>query len=191
MLKRREFLKTSALVATVASTGVLSNHASAAHPTTHIDFVVFDETLEDSLAFAQTLVQRGARAFEIEEDIGRLWFGELGAAFTHGKTIAGLTSHTELLVCESFAREHGARLRYEGAHDCRGSDVLTHTLRLTREEMPFSTALAAAESAWPRTLAARLTALSCVDGGLYEDRCRTQTRRSATHPGSLYSWLLA
>lgn len=191
MLKRREFLKTSAIVATAASTGVLSGHAGATPARLHIDFVVFDETLDDSVAFAQALVARGARAFEIQEDIGRLWFGELGAAFTRGKTIAGLTSHTELLVCESFARDQGARLRFEGAHDCRGSDVLTHTLRLTQDAAPFSTALAAADAAWPSALGARLTALMPGEGSLYEDRCRTQTRRSATHPGSLYSWLLA
>ena len=192
MLKRREFLKTSALVATAASTGILAANAHGepldpAHP---IHFVLVDEELEDSVAFAQELIARGAHAFSVQEDVGRLWFGELGAAFKAGHAIAGLTSHSELLVSAEFARQHGARIRFEGSHDCRGSDVLVHSLRLGRDDRPLSALLASADTAWPRMLASRMPSLSRCDA-LRDDSCRTTTRRAATHPGSLFSWVIA
>lgn len=191
MLRRREFLKQSVVVATVASTGILNANATAARANMRIDFAVYDEELEDSIAFARELGSRGAQLFPIQQDIGQLWFGALGRAFTAGKIIAGMTSHSELLVCEAFGRERGAKLRYEGSHDCRGADVLTHSLRLARDETPFSTLLAAADAQWPRALAAHLPELTIRDGALHEDRCRTTTHRTPTHPGSLFSWLIA
>jgi hypothetical protein len=193
MLKRREFLKTSAIVATAASTGILTAQASGgpaslAHAPIH--FVLVDEEFEDSVVFANTLIEQGARAFSVQEDVGRLWFGELGTLFRPGQTIAGLTSHTDLMVCSSFARQHGARLRFEGSHDCRGGDELTHSLRISADEPAISAALASAGVAWPQVLAARVTSLTKCDT-LRDDRCRTTTRRSETHPGSLFSWVIA
>lgn len=193
MLKRRDFLKTSALVATAASTRILTAQAqpsSAPARIRQIHFVLVDEALEDSIAFAQELTARGAHAFSVQEDIGRLWFGELGAAFRSGHAIAGLTSHSELLVCAEFARPLGARIRFEGAHDCRGSDTLVHSLRLGPQDESLSSMLISADTAWPRALAARMPTLSRCDA-LRDEKCSTRTRRSATHPGSLFSWVIA
>jgi hypothetical protein len=192
MLKRREFLKTSALVATAASTGILAANATGGtlRPASEIQFVLVDEEFEDSVTFANELIARGARAFSVQQDVGRLWFGELGDAFAPGNALAGLTSHTELLVCTAFARERGARIRFEGSHDCRGSDVLTHCLRVGVEDQHFSASLAAAGESWPRALALRVTNLSRCNA-LCVDQTLTTTRRSATHPGSLYSWVIA
>jgi hypothetical protein len=194
MLKRREFLHHSMVVATAASTGVLSASATAAPRSlerTAIHFVIFDEALEDSVAFARELSVRGARAFAVQQDLGRLWFGELGAAFGAGSSIAGLTSHSELLICADFARRHGARVQYEGAHDCRGGAVLTHSLRIDPSWQAMSPDLAAADVAWPRVLAARLANLSMSAATLCEDYRRTETRRTASNPGSLFSWVIA
>lgn len=191
MLRRREFLKHSVVIAGVASTGILGGHASAQVARTRVDFVLLDEDFEDSVAFARELASQGATAFPIEQDIGQLWFGDLGRAFAAGKVIAGLTSHSELLVCAAFARTHGARVRYEGAHDCRGSDVLTHSLRTTNAEVPFGASLAAAGTNWPSALAACLSDLTLSEGALHEHCCRTTTPRSASHPGSLFSWVIA
>jgi hypothetical protein len=193
MLKRREFLKTSALVATAASTGILHAQAEptrAPGPIQRIHFVLVDEELEDSIAFAQELTARGAHAFSVQEDIGRLWFGKLGAAFKSGHVIAGLTSHSELLVSAEFARQRGARIRFEGAHDCRGSDTLVHSLRLGAQNESLSSVLVSADAAWPRALAARLPTLSRCEA-LRDESCSTTTRRTATHPGSLFSWVIA
>jgi hypothetical protein len=192
MLKRREFLKTSALVATAASTGILSANAPAdVQPRiSPIQFVLVDEDFEDSVMFANELIAHGARAFSVREDIGRLWFGELGNVFATGNAVAGLTSHTELLVCASFARERGARIRFEGSHDCRGSEVLTHSLRIGVEDQRFSASLASAQEDWPRALALRAMNLSRCDA-LCTDSAVTTTRRSPSHPGSLYSWVIA
>ena len=192
MLRRREFLKHSVVVATVASTGILTAQAQPPpHPKRRVDFVLVDDELEDSVLFANELTAQGAQAFATRQDIGQLWFGELGRSFTSGKVIAGLTSHSELLVCAAFAREVGARVRYEGSHDCRGSDVLSHTLQIASSAQPFSTMLAAADREWPRLIAAHVGQLAACDGTLHKDRCRTQTQRSATHPGSLFSWVIA
>jgi hypothetical protein len=190
MLRRREFLKHSVIVATAASSGILTANASTDR-TTRVDFVVFDEELEDSLAFARELAARGARELAVQQDIGRLWFGELGQAFASGTVIAGLTSHSELLVCAAFAREHGAHIRYEGSHDCRGGDVLTHSLRVAMDAKSLGADLALADTDWPRVLAHRTSELAECAGPLREDRCRTSTRRTASHPGSLFSWVIA
>jgi hypothetical protein len=193
MLKRREFLKTSVVVASVASTGILTAKAESddsVDALKRIDFVLVDIELEDSVSFAAALIGRGARAFSVQQDIGRLWFGELGEAFKAGHSIAGLTSHSELLVCSTFARQHGARVRFEGSHDCRGSDVLTHSLRVAASDQPFSALLASADHAWPQMLAEHVMTLSRGDS-LREERCRTTTPRSPTHPGSLFSWVIA
>jgi hypothetical protein len=193
MLKRREFLKTSALVATAASTGILN---AQAQPTSepakihHVHFVLVDEELEDSVAFGRELTARGAHAFSVQDDIGRLWFGELGAAFKPGHAIAGLTSHSELLVSAEFARQHGARIRFEGSHDCRGGDTLVHSLRLGSDDEPMHALLASADAAWPRALAARMPTLS-KSAVLRNESCTTTTLRTATHPGSLFSWIIA
>lgn len=188
MLKRREFLKSSVVVATVASTGALS--AAPTSAAMRIHFVLVDEEFEDSVSFANELIERGARAFSLQEDIGRLWFGELGQAFEPGHAIAGLTSHAELLVSAAFARDRGARVRFEGSHDCRGADVLTHALRIGEDDLPMSGFLTAADAAWPRALASRLGALSMCES-LREEQCRTHTQRSSSHPGSLFSWVIA
>jgi hypothetical protein len=193
MLKRREFLKHSAIVATAASTGILTAHANggdALAASRSIHFVLVDEELEDSVAFANALIARGAHAFSVQEDVGRLWFGELGRAFKPGSAIAGLTTHSELMVCTAFARQHGARLRFEGSHDCRGGDALTHALRIGIDEPEISTSLASVGRSWPEALALRVTALSQCDT-LRADTCRTTTQRSPTHPGSLFSWVIA
>ena len=193
MLKRREFLKTSAFVATAASTGILNAQAqptSAPARIQQIHFVLVDEELEDSVAFARELTARGAHAFSVQDDIGRLWFGELGAAFKPGHAIAGLTSHSELLVSAEFARHVGARIRFEGSHDCRGGDTLVHSLRLGSEDEPVNALLASADAAWPRALAAHMPTLSrCTV--LRDESCVTTTLRTATHPGSLFSWIIA
>lgn len=193
MLKRREFLKTSAFVATAASTGILNAQALPASESARIErihWVLVDETLEDSVAFADELIARGAQAFSVADDIGRLWFGELGAAFKSGHVIAGLTSHSELLVSAEFARQCGARIRFEGAHDCRGSDTLAHSLRLGAQNESLSALLVSAGTAWPRALASQLPALSKCDA-LRAESCQTTTRRTASHPGSLFSWVIA
>jgi len=193
MLKRREFIKHTALVAGAASTGLLGVDAEATVGSARLEsraamraiqFVVFDETIQESVAFACELEARGARLFAVRQDIGQLWFGELGAAFSAGQAIAGLTSHTELLVCKEFTRRHDARVRYEGLHDCRGSEFLTHSLR------SLDVDFAAAGVAWPRTLAARLATVSNFDA-MQETCCRTSVQRSASNPGSLFSWLIA
>jgi hypothetical protein len=193
MLKRREFLKTSALVAATASTGILNADAQPASEPARIEqihFVLVDEELEDSVAFAQELTARGAHALSVQDDIGRLWYGELGAAFEPGHAIAGLTSHSELLVSAEFARQHGARIRFEGAHDCRGGDTLVHSLRLGIAQQSLSAVLASADAAWPRVLAAHLPSLSKCDA-LRAESCKTTTRRTTSHPGSLFSWVIA
>jgi hypothetical protein len=193
MLKRREFLKTSAFVATAASTGILNAQAQPASEPAKIErihFVLVDEELEDSIAFAQELTARGALAFSVRDDIGRLWFGELGAAFKPGHAIAGLTSHSELLVSAEFARQHGARIRFEGAHDCRGSDTLGHSLRLGAHDESLGAVLVSADAAWPRALASRLPSLSKCEA-LRVESCSTTTQRTASHPGSLFSWVIA
>ncbi|HYM36575.1 MAG TPA: twin-arginine translocation signal domain-containing protein [Steroidobacteraceae bacterium] len=195
MLDRRDFLKHSMAVAAIAPAGVVTANVdataiAATRPRNGIRFVVVDEDFEDSVAFADELIAHGAKVFSVQQDLGRLWFGELGAAFSAGKSIAGLTSHSEFHICSSFARAHGASVRYEGEHDCRGSEILTHSILMNEEAPILLSKIVAADIHWPRALAAQLAATSCSDTSCRETT-QTQTRRSATHPGSLFSWMIA
>jgi hypothetical protein len=153
--------------------------------------VLVDERVAESVAFGRELAAHGARTLSVHEDIGRLWRDELIQVCAAHGAIAGLTSHATLFVADVSARQLGARVRFQGEHDCRGRDVLTHSLRLHWELRGLGRFLAAANTQWPATLAARLAEMPAAIGHLTDERVLTDTPRSESHPGSLFSWLIA
>jgi hypothetical protein len=191
MLKRRDFIKQSVALAALPPV-LLENGAAATNPQRAIDFVLMDARYADSHAFAQALQRRGARVIDTATDLGALWYGELGAAWTAAPLrLAGLTPHSDLFVCEGFARGHGARVVYQGSHDCRGVATLTHRLAPTAPLAGLAAALADAGPRWPLRLADRLGRAGRDDRPQGREQVATRTPRAPDHPGTLFSWLIA
>ena len=197
MLKRRDFIKQTVAVATIAPGVINSAHATStavkhdAAKSLDIALVIYDEQFADSVAFAEALSARGARAFAVGNDIGRLWFGELGSIVASHVAIAGLTTHSDLHVSLSFARQFGSRLQFEAEHDCRGGEFLTHRIRTRARAQSMDAVFVHADTRWPQALAASLSNYAGGTGALRELKLSTSINRDASHPGSLFSWVIA
>jgi len=194
---RRTFLKECAALAAVASAplgtpqSLAKTSVNARRPAQRIAYVLMDETIDEARGFAAPLRARGATVLSVvETDLEELWRRKLHRACVEHSAIAGLTSHSTLFICAGFAREIGARVRHEAQHDCRGCDVLTHRLPAGTRSPALDDALAHAGAHWPLTLAAYIAALPATGVHLNAAVIHTETRRSATHPGTLFSWLI-
>jgi hypothetical protein len=91
-LNKREFIKAAAAVAIIAR---LPNTA----------VVVYDERHPEARAFAQ---ESGGRALKIQGDAGRLWYDTLRSL--KARQITGMTTHTDLLILRTLAREQGLKV---------------------------------------------------------------------------------
>jgi hypothetical protein len=186
-MERRDFIKRTAAVASVTAIGGIAGFqvdAKTLLPPLRDATVLVDERFSDSRRFAAALEARGAIVVSLSEDIGRLWYGELGAQCRRpGSFIAGLTLHTELFVSQLFARECGKKLAAFGQHDCRGQSTLVHSL-------PSNLALNLSDANdWPETIAATLSGLRQCEVTHVSRASRVV--RAVDHPGTLYSWMIA
>jgi hypothetical protein len=126
MLTKREFVKQVALVATVAIAvpavaapgdkriapgGSAEAIVSPAAQDT-FDVVVYNDWHPQARAFAADLSGRGARTLAVAGDAGKLWYDTLrGLVGERPCRIAGMTTHTDLLILETLARDQGLRVR--------------------------------------------------------------------------------
>ena len=182
-MERRDFLKHTAAIASVAATGVTNALVTEPNASRHfVGAVLVDERYSDSRQFAAAYTVRGAALVSLTEDIGRLWYGRLRELCNQPDArIAGLTLHTDLFVSQQFARECGKSLIQFGEHDCRGRSTLAHT-----------TALSIPDNAQWATHAANCMMDMHGNGNLEQHKTLTcNTPRAADHPGSLYSWMIA
>jgi len=188
IMQRREFIKRSAALASVTAVGIAEAEPIAREPLSEAlrckaGIVLVDERFSDSKAFAAAFAARGAKVLSLEEDIGRLWYGELRAhCFNAGGLISGLTVHTDLFVSQQFAKECGRTFIEYGAHDCRGRRTMTHSL-------PESAALDLRRcESWAEAVAVSLLrSQSCSAERVLQ---YSRAVRASDHPGSLYSWIL-
>jgi hypothetical protein len=105
MLTKREFVKQAAAVVTAAV-------AVPALAKETFDVVVYNDWHPQAHAFAADLAKRGARKFAVQGDAGKLWYDTLrGLASQGSRRIAGMTTHTDLLILETLARDQGLRVR--------------------------------------------------------------------------------
>jgi hypothetical protein len=117
-LSKRAFVKGTAAVALVA-TGTSawrsdSPRAKRALP----DGVVYNDLYPQACAFAASFAVHSVRAFAVEGDAGRLWYGTLRMLIDAGaRHIVGMTTHTDLLILETLARDKGLR---PSQRDCAG-----------------------------------------------------------------------
>jgi hypothetical protein len=196
---RRDVVKATGAAATMAAfmapiakafgkTGGTAEPAAAP-----IKAVLVDPRYADSRAFAAALEVQGAKVFSVEDDLGHLWRGELGALFAAGGArVAGLTPHSDLFLSQSLARETGAKAAcgFEGWHDCRGSDTLRHTLEGGAATRGLAAALDAAGPAWATSLAERVAGAAAVGKPTVADASSGNAPRPADHPGTLISWVI-
>ena len=184
-MKRREFITHTVATASIAA--VASRSTFAAYAPFRIAAVVFDTRLSDSRRFAEYFTTRGVAAFSLQEDIGRLWRGVLATACAQPATrIVGMTQYTELMISQLSAREFGATLHYQGRHECRGRQTLTHELPI---ELNAST-MNLSDTDWPLSLASLLESTAVHDRASQVRGVFTGARRAPDHPGTLFSWLI-
>jgi hypothetical protein len=104
---KREFVKGAAATVVVVATA----HAVQITHAQTFDLVVFNDWFPQARAFAASFSEQGTRALAVAGDAGRLWYGTLRGLITDGqRRIAGLTTHTDLLILETLARDKGLRV---------------------------------------------------------------------------------
>jgi hypothetical protein len=106
MWSKRDFVKGAAAVLTAGAVAP----GWAAVPA--VDVVVYNDWYPVAHTFAADLARRGARALPVEGDAGRLWYDTLRGLVAGGsRRIAGMTTHTDLLIIETLARDAGLKVR--------------------------------------------------------------------------------
>lgn len=183
-MDRRTFSKLS--LATAATAGIPLVGAGLAQPL----LVFFDPRYSDSRRFADSFTAMGGERINTASDIAYLWYSRLQARAEHGTLpMAGLTTHSDLLVLERCAADAKLRLRFEAFHDCRGASTITHVVT---QRCGHSTAatLAAADTDWAAALA-RSIMHDVGPHRLSPLRLTTTAARATDHPGTLVSWLIA
>ena len=106
MLSKRDFVRGAAAVAA----GLVLPGRSA--PATFEVVVVYNGWHRQAQTFAAALSERGARALAVQGDAGRLWYDRLRGLVRGGsRRIEGMTTHTDLLILETLARDEGLKVR--------------------------------------------------------------------------------
>jgi hypothetical protein len=121
ILSKRDFVKqaaavgAAALVVPVHARLVAPVNAELAVPSADraaFDVVVYNDLFPQAKAFAAGLSGQGVRALAVEGDAGRLWYDPLRGLVDGGaRRIAGMTTHTDLLILETLARDKGLKTR--------------------------------------------------------------------------------
>ncbi len=159
-----------------------------------ITAVVYDERYTDCKIFADLLARQGTVVFPTSGDAASVWYGPLRAHLAqYGGHIAGLTTDSDFVVSRDCGRELNLRMLYEGSHDSRSSERLTHRLRGDHQDV-IRAALLRSDVPWAESLANTLGRLpsndNLLNGSAVTETTTVATPRFANHPGYLTSWLL-
>jgi hypothetical protein len=121
MWSKRDFVKGAAAVLTAGAVAPGRAAVSAAPPALAaptepavpvVDVVVYNDWYPSAHTFAKDLAWQGARALPVQGDAGRLWYDTLRGLVAGGsRRIAGMTTHTDLLIIETLARDAGLKVR--------------------------------------------------------------------------------
>jgi hypothetical protein len=104
---KRDFVKGAAATAVVVATA----RAARSTPARGFDLAVFNDWFPQARTFAARFAEQGARTLPVAGDAGQLWYGTLRGLIADGqRRIVGLTTHTDLLILETLAREKGLRV---------------------------------------------------------------------------------
>ena len=160
--------------------------------TSRIAAVVYDERYSDCPSFAEHLGRHGAIPFPVNGDCVRLWHGALTQHLVRNRgSVAGLTTDSDFVVSRACGRELGLSAAYEGTHDCRGSNYITHRLQNNSCQFEVPAVLANDSASWAEFFEQSLLRESSRGGSaIFRAPVSLKTRRSSDHPGYLTSWLL-
>ena len=137
MWSKRDFVKGAAAAMTVGVVMPIRADSSAvtgasvappgSAPVPAIDIVVYNDWYAPAHAFATDRAQRGALALPLYGDAGKLWYDTLRDLVTGGsRRIAGMTTHTDLFILETLARDHGLKVRHR--HSDGGARLVSWVL---------------------------------------------------------------
>lgn len=192
-MDRRKFLRDAGVLTVSAAALAASATATSAFEPGRppINAVLFDRRYSACREFAGALAREGAKAFDVQPDVAVLWYGPLRDHLAaRGGCVAGLTTFADFAVSQSFGRDYQLSLRHEGAHDGRGSNIVTHRLRAAEILDGIAAALRTADSEWAEALAAALMRSKSIASDGRWRRSIAQTSGAGEHPGFLQSWLL-
>jgi hypothetical protein len=117
MWSKRDFVKGAAAVLTAGAIApgrtapfpLAAPHSPAAPA---VDVVVYNDWYPTAHTFAADLARQGARALPVQGDAGKLWYDTLRGLVAGGsRRIAGMTTHTDLFILETLARDAGLKVR--------------------------------------------------------------------------------
>jgi hypothetical protein len=101
-LTKRDFVKGAAAAVVVAA---------ASQVRRPFDIGVYNERFPRARTFADELSTQGTHVLPVSGDAGRLWYDTLRGLVAQGRRrIAGVTTHTDLLILETLARDTGLRV---------------------------------------------------------------------------------
>lgn len=201
MLTRRRFLQGTLAASGLAASGLASGGAAFANPFAAatslstrcltIEGAVFEPDYGPSVAFAAEARNLGLTTFGITDDITPVWAALVAKWRRTPAAIAGLTSHTPLLLLEQSARDHGLRVVFRGEHKPDSDGSFVHTL--VGPELMLQAFRKAAEQ--------RINFGSCMAGviGLCPQDAGQPAKVSLRAPATegnridtpLYSWVIA
>ena len=194
-MNRRDLLKRAGaaiIPATILGTRLPAMGIPRQPGTSRIVAVVYDERYSDCRSFADVLARRGATPFPVSGDCGRLWHGALKQHLAANRgSVAGLTTDSDFVVSRACGREVSLGVRYEGTHDCRGSNYVTHRLQSDAYHHQVAAALRRDGASWAESVGQSLFgAPAHGDAVIFSAPASLRTSRSSDHPGYLTSWLL-
>jgi hypothetical protein len=103
-LSKRDFVKGAAATVVVAA-------ASQVTRPPPFDVVVYNEWFPQARTFAARHCGQGTHVLPVAGDAGRLWYETLRGLVAKGhRHIGGVTTHTDLLILETLARDTGLRV---------------------------------------------------------------------------------
>lgn len=119
---KREFVKAAAAVAigvsaqraaAIAGARLVAPGALGTAPAAQslsFDVVIYNDWFPQARGFVAGFP--AARALAVGTDAGQLWYGTLRKLVKSGlRRVAGVSSHTDLLILETLAREAGLKVR--------------------------------------------------------------------------------
>lgn len=196
MATRRQFLQGS-----LAATGLaFASHAFAGpgiasmlRPSGErlaLRAVVFEPALAQSAIFAASAERAGLQTFEISGDITPVWMQLVELWRSAPVAIAGLTTHTPLLLLEQSARDYGLRVAFRAEHRSTPDGMVTHALDGPPDVLDAFGLAARRERDLGACVADAVIHCPAVPGAHDTRRLQSTATFGQTTEGPLYSWVL-
>ncbi|MGY0799020.1 hypothetical protein ACW7G0_08210 [Lysobacter sp. A286] len=151
--------------------------------------VVFEPGRTQSAAFAAAARQR-LPTFGIDGDITPVWARLVELWRTAPAAIAGMTTHTPLLLLEQSARDYGLRVAFRAEHRPMGDGTVAHSLSGPPDVIGAFGLAARRERNFGACVARAVVHCPAVPGASDTRSLQTPAHGHAAE-GPLYSWVLA